>query len=403
MSFAATSSAAQSSSNTSAAGGHTAIARAAFSITRDTPWAYETLSELGFRYDSSQYDSPRIPRRIGPVPPTPYRLELPSGREIWEFPITVWRIRGRPVPVGGGAYWRVLPAAVLRRALRQVTGENAYPVLYFHPYELDPRPLRAALPESPTPRQRLLAGWKSVQRNPAGGASRIGFVQLPGSSRSPATRRHMEKSSNATELVRDHFREKASSFDALYDEEHLLQRAVRPGLLKRRDFAIDVVREHSSPRVLDIGGGSGRVGELALEAGASEYVNADIAQEMLDLSKERLARFGDKVKLVHGDALTAPLEGKFDVVLALGFFDYQSDAHVFVRRIADLTSGSAVASFPRWNWLKGPVRKLRYEVVNNCPIFNYTERELRFLFGGAGFGRVLIKQGRSGFLVRADR
>ena len=57
-------------------------------------------------------------------------------------------------------------AALLRRALRQVADENAYPVLYFHPYELDPRPLRAALPESPTPRQRLLTAWKSVQRNP---------------------------------------------------------------------------------------------------------------------------------------------------------------------------------------------------------------------------------------------
>jgi len=150
----------------------------AFSITRDTPWAYETLAELGFRYDSSQYDSPRIPRRIRPVPSTPYRLELPSGREIWEFPITVWRIRGRSVPIGGGAYWRVLPAPVLRRALRQVADENAYPVLYFHPYELDPRPLQAALPESPSPRQRLLAAWKSVQRNPGRGrvADRIRAV-----------------------------------------------------------------------------------------------------------------------------------------------------------------------------------------------------------------------------------
>jgi len=184
----------------------------------------------------------------------------------------------------------------------------------------------------------------------------------------------MEKSSNATELVRDHFQEKASSFDALYDEEHPLQRAVRPGLLKRRDFALEVVREYDQPRVLDIGGGSGRVGELILEAGAREWVNADIA----------------------------PLEGTFDVTIALGFFDYIPDAHLFVRRMAELTSGSAVASFPRWNWLKGPVRKVRYEVIDNCPIFNYTERELRFLFGSAGFSRVLIKQGRSGFLVRAD-
>lgn len=138
----------------------------AFSITRDTPWAYDVLAELGFRYDSSQYDSPRISRRITPVPPAPYRLELGSGREIWEFPITVWRPRRRPIPVGGGAYWRALPTAVLRRALRDVADDNAYPVLYFHPYELDPQPLRVALPEGPTPKQRLLAAWKSVQRNP---------------------------------------------------------------------------------------------------------------------------------------------------------------------------------------------------------------------------------------------
>ena len=39
-------------------------------------------------------------------------------------------------------------------------------MLYFHPYELDPQPLRATLPESPTPRQRALAAWQSVQRNP---------------------------------------------------------------------------------------------------------------------------------------------------------------------------------------------------------------------------------------------
>jgi polysaccharide deacetylase family protein (PEP-CTERM system associated) len=138
----------------------------AFSITRDTTWAYDVLADLGFRYDSSQYDSPRIPRRIRPVPRTPYLLELGSGRKIWEFPITVWPVRGRAIPVGGGAYWRVLPTALLLKALHQVTAESSHPVLYFHPYELDPQPLRAALPESPNPRQRLLAAWKSVQRNP---------------------------------------------------------------------------------------------------------------------------------------------------------------------------------------------------------------------------------------------
>ena len=181
-----------------------------------------------------------------------------------------------------------------------------------------------------------------------------------------------------------------------------MQRAFRPGLLRRREFAIDVVREYSDPRVLDVGGGSGRVGELALEAGAGEYVDVDLAQEMLDLAGGHLARFGDKVKLVQGDFLTTPLDGLFDVVIALGYFDYQEAADRHVRRMREVCSGSAVASFPRWNWLKGPVRKVRYEVINNCPIFNYTQRELRFLFGSAGFERVLIRQTRAGFLVRAD-
>jgi hypothetical protein len=61
--------------------------------------------------------------------------------------------------------------------------------------------------------------------------------------------------------------------------------------------------------------------------------------------------------------------------------------------------GSVVSSFPRWNWTKGPIRKLRYEVINNCPIFNYTGDGLKQLF--ADFSSVELRPGRSGFLLRA--
>jgi polysaccharide deacetylase family protein (PEP-CTERM system associated) len=113
----------------------------AFSINRDTWWAFELLAEHGFRYDSSQYDSARVPRRITGVPTAPFELRLPSGGSLWEFPITVWRLRGRALPVGGAGYWRFLPAPALARMLGQL-GEDAYPVLYLHPYEFDPQPLR---------------------------------------------------------------------------------------------------------------------------------------------------------------------------------------------------------------------------------------------------------------------
>jgi SAM-dependent methyltransferase len=210
----------------------------------------------------------------------------------------------------------------------------------------------------------------------------------------------MPRSTNGTAQVREHFRRKAFSFDSLYDEERALQRLLRPGLFNRRELALEVAREYRAPGVLDVGGGSGRIGEAILEEGASHYVDVDLSDSMLELARERLARFGDKVELVQGDFLTAPLDGPFDIVLALGYFDYIEDAKTHVGRIAELSSGSAVVSFPRWTWTKGPIRKLRYEVINHCPIFDYTEAQLRSMF--SDFAKVEIVPGRSGFLLRAD-
>ena len=213
----------------------------------------------------------------------------------------------------------------------------------------------------------------------------------------------MTTSPDATGRVREHFRKKAFSFDHLYDEDHALQRLLRPGLFNRKELALAVAREYDSPAVLDVGGGSGRIGEAVLDEGASRYVDVDLSDTMLGLARERLTRFGEKVELVQGDFLSAPLTGPFDVVLALGYFDYIEDAEAHARRMGELCTGSVVASFPRWTWTKGPIRKLRYEVINNCPIYDYTADGLRALFGEVGFARVNLQEGRSGFLVHADK
>src|SRR3954453_9177333 len=211
----------------------------------------------------------------------------------------------------------------------------------------------------------------------------------------------MTRSNESTAQVREHFRRKAFSFDHLYDEEHALQRMLRPGLFNRRELALEVAHDYDAPSVLDVGGGSGRIGELILDAGASRYVDVDLSDTMLGLARDRLDRFGDKVELVQDDFLTTPLEGQFDVVLALGYFDYIEDAAAHTRRIGELCSGTAVASFPRWTWTKGPVRKLRYEVINNCPIYDYSGDGVTRLFKDAGFARVKLHPGKSGFLAVA--
>jgi SAM-dependent methyltransferase len=219
-----------------------------------------------------------------------------------------------------------------------------------------------------------------------------------------------ETSRSAPERVQRHFQEQASSFDELYgsetSEEAPLQRALRPGLFRRRELAVSVVRSYEKPRVLDVGCGSGRIGEFLLEAGAGTYVGNDFSRPMLDLARKRLERYGDNVRLVEGDFLDVELGGPFEVVVALGLFDYLPDPERFARRMHELTAegGTVVGSFPKWTWIKGPIRKIRYELINNCPIFNYTERELRLMFGASGFSRVeVLKPGRGGFLLKAVR
>lgn len=206
---------------------------------------------------------------------------------------------------------------------------------------------------------------------------------------------------STTDRVRAHFQRAASSFDRLYESRALSGRLVRPGLYERYEIALDVARSYDRPRVLDVGCGSARIAEPLLDGGATEYVGVDFSAPMLALARERLARFGDRAALIEADFLETDLDGPFDLVLALGVFDYVAEPEPAMRRIADLTAGSAVATFPRWSWIKGPPRHLRYEVILDCPIYDYTVRELRFLFGAAGFERVRVVRRGSGFLVEA--
>jgi SAM-dependent methyltransferase len=216
----------------------------------------------------------------------------------------------------------------------------------------------------------------------------------------------MPDSTMASDRVRERFTEGAQQFDDLYEDERLPVRLLRPGLFRRRQLAVATVAELDAPRVLDVGCGSGRVGEFVLEAGASRYVGVDFAQPMIDLASRRLERFAPRCELLAADFLDVPLDGSFDVILALGLFDYLDEPERFTARMFELAApgGCVVASFPAWSPLKGPVRKVRYEWIGNCPIFNYTSPQLEQMFRDSGFASTELRApGRSGFLVRAWR
>ncbi|MGL4464180.1 MAG: XrtA system polysaccharide deacetylase [Planctomycetia bacterium] len=121
-----------------------------FSIGDRSAWAYELLAKHGVVCDSSCFPihHPVYGRRRGSR--SPHTIETSHG-PVWVLPISTARVAGVNLPVAGGAYLRLLPTAVRRLLLARSQADGVGPtVVYFHPWELDPRQPRLAP-----------AGWKS--------------------------------------------------------------------------------------------------------------------------------------------------------------------------------------------------------------------------------------------------
>jgi polysaccharide deacetylase family protein (PEP-CTERM system associated) len=106
---------------------------ATFSIGPKTPWAFDVLSEEGYRYDSSTY-----PVRHDFYGDVAAPREVHRRGALLEVPMTTCQRLGRPLPAAGGGWFRLLPYAVSRANLRRVVdGERRPAVFYFHPWEID--------------------------------------------------------------------------------------------------------------------------------------------------------------------------------------------------------------------------------------------------------------------------
>jgi polysaccharide deacetylase family protein (PEP-CTERM system associated) len=125
-----------------------------FSIHRSNLWALEVLAEVGFEVDSSIFPARSSRYGIAGWGLGPERVRLPGGREILEVPVAIWPVAGVRLPVAGGGYLRVLPGALVERAIRAVTESERPVVLYCHPYEFSPRELDGYRGEVPWSRRR---------------------------------------------------------------------------------------------------------------------------------------------------------------------------------------------------------------------------------------------------------
>ena len=108
-----------------------------FSIDARTPWAHEVLAQHGYTYSSSV--APVTHDHYGWAEAPRFAFNPVAGSDLVEIPVTTAMLGSKRMAAGGGGFFRVLPYAFSRWAIRQVNRDDGRPaVFYFHPWEIDP-------------------------------------------------------------------------------------------------------------------------------------------------------------------------------------------------------------------------------------------------------------------------
>lgn len=190
-------------------------------------------------------------------------------------------------------------------------------------------------------------------------------------------------------LVKDYFNREAKRFDTIYvDEKPFAQRVVdsmRRVVVERFELLCNLAPSAGPWTALDVGCGSGRYSIAFAEKGASRVVGVDVAASMTDLANEEAERAGvlDRCEFVTAPFLDFESEERFDVIVAMGYFDYLQDPVEHLSKMLKLSGGRLFMSIPkRWE-VRVPTRKLRFAIEKGFVRF-YSRGEVDQLMARAG-------------------
>jgi polysaccharide deacetylase family protein (PEP-CTERM system associated) len=106
-----------------------------WSVSPQTPWVDDTLTEHGYLYDSSRTPLPVVGDLSAPR--HPYRIATVHGA-LWEIPPMVTHVRLTNLPTGGGWGFRLFPLSMICATINGYERVHAPAVIYVHPRDVDP-------------------------------------------------------------------------------------------------------------------------------------------------------------------------------------------------------------------------------------------------------------------------
>jgi 2-polyprenyl-3-methyl-5-hydroxy-6-metoxy-1,4-benzoquinol methylase len=207
----------------------------------------------------------------------------------------------------------------------------------------------------------------------------------------------------------EYFNKKIRGFDDIYRDDKkgiiaLLNRIVRASVRMRFELAFEILGDLSGKSVLDIGCGSGRYMFRALEKKADYIVGIDAAAGALEQARKIAEELNlkDRLEFIKADFMDFASDRKFDVIFAVGYFDYIFNPLDHLQKMINISEGIVYASFPKVWSIFTPSRKIRL-MLNRCPVRFYTKSGIESLLSEAGVDKYEIKTVFRDYIVIVKR
>jgi ubiquinone/menaquinone biosynthesis C-methylase UbiE len=145
-------------------------------------------------------------------------------------------------------------------------------------------------------------------------------------------------------------------------------------------------------KILDIGCGPGEYAVALAKMHPLKVVCIDFSEDMLAKAKQLAEenKVTDICRFINADFLRYVFEEKFDICLAIGFFDYTEDPLAVLKKIRDLCQEKIIVSFPaKWR-LRNILRIIRLKILK-CPVYFYTVQQIEDLLIKSSFNNFKIK------------
>ena len=193
-----------------------------------------------------------------------------------------------------------------------------------------------------------------------------------------------------TRQVAEYWNKIANEFDAIYTGNknpvaRALDRWLRRDIYQRFEWVMSQAGDARGMKICDIGCGSGRFVTSLAKRGA-HVTGVDFAPEMLKLGAQLADKEGvaDRCKFVLSDVLDWKTDEQFDLVIAIGFWDYVADPLPRLQVIRRLTKTTFLSAWPRAATTRAKIRKMRLQ-AEGCPVYFWHLAQVEDYLQRAGF------------------